>query len=186
MKNTRLRRFRGNQMNPDYYDFDYDKFVKYICSNLSDVTKNDITIDCDKWGYDVGILYDYDDAESMASWLATKSDYSEFIFDTLTHSTNEIVLKMPIVRATEIAKNFSPKVLKKTDDALYIGDKNSTIKFWVDVSLEEDSDDETYPVWDWNQISFSLDDYNDLVLDYFQQTDDAWYAVDEAVTDSFI
>lgn len=183
MKNTRLRRFRGNQMNPDYYDFDYDKFVKYICSNLSDVKKSDVYLDETTYG-DVSIAYFYDDSEGIASWLANRSDYAEYIFNA--RGISGIELSMPIVRATQIAENFEPKVLKKTDDALYIGDKNSTIKFWVDVSLEEDSDGETYPVWDWNQISFSLDDYNDLVLDYFQQTDDAWYAVDEAVTDSFI
>ena len=92
---------------------------------------------------------------------------------------------MPVVRATQIVEDFDPKVLKKMDDGVYIGDKNSTIKFWVDVSLEEDSDGETYPVWDWNAMSFSLDDYNDLVLDYFQQSEDAWYAVDEVVADLF-
>ena len=46
-------------------------------------------------------------------------------------------------------------------------------------------DGETYPVWDWNAMSFSLDDYNDLLLDYFQQSEEAWYAVDDVVADLF-
>ena len=180
----KLRRFRGNQMNTDYYGFDYDKFVKYICSNLSDVKKDDVIIELDKYGYDVSIFYEYEDCEGIASWLASRSDYAEYIFKSIGTDSG-IYLSMPVVRATQIVEDFDPKVLKKTDDGVYIGDKNSTIKFWVDVSLEEDSDGETYPVWDWNAMSFSLNDYNDLVLDYFQQSEDAWYAVDEVVADLF-
>ena len=88
MKNTRLRRFRGNQMNPDYYDFDYDKFVKYICSNLSDVKKSDVYLDETTY-VDVSIAYVYDDSEGIASWLANKSDYAEYI-DILGLTKDEI------------------------------------------------------------------------------------------------
>ena len=176
-----MKRFKGNQMSVDYYDFNYDKFVNYICSNLSDIKPTDIIIDCDKYGYDVSILYEYEDADSIASWLAKSSDYKEFIFDAISFSDGTIELSMPIIRANEIAKTFSPKVLKKIEDGLYIGDKKSNIKFWVDVWFN----DEDYPSWDWNDMSTSLDDYNDLLLRYFQQIDSVFYDVDGIVSESF-
>lgn len=46
-------------------------------------------------------------------------------------------------------------------------------------------DDEGYPSWDWNDMSTSLDDYNSLLLRYFQQIDSVFYDVDEIVSESF-
>lgn len=170
-------------MNLNYEDFDYDEFVKYICNNLTDVTPKDIQIICDKYGFDVEIDYGYEDADSVSKWLKYDSEYNEFIFGEL-ESRGVICLKMPIIRAKKIAEEFSPKVLKVNDDSILIGDKNSDTKIWLDVWTDNDGD-EDYTEWDYNQQSFNLNNYEDMVQKYLQQIDDFFYILDGEVSDNF-
>lgn len=183
------RKSLKESMNLNYEDFDYDEFVKYICNNLTDVTPKDIQIICDKYDFDVEIDYGYEDADSVSKWLKYDSEYNEFIFGEL-ESRGVICLKMPIIRAKKIADNFKAKLLK-TEDAdrngysnAYIGDKNSDVKFWINIWFEEE-DGEKYPYWDWNQDIFSTNDYNDCVMRYLQQDENMFYEVDDIIGDIF-
>ena len=91
---------------------------------------------------------------------------------------------MPIVRAMKIAEEFSPKVLKVNDDSILIGDKNSDTEIWLDVWTDNDGD-EDYTEWDYNQQSFNLNNYEDMVQKYLQQIDDFFYILDGEVSDNF-
>ena len=171
-------------MNLDYTDFDFNKFEKEITDYLidCDVIVDEIRIISkeDKYGWDVEI--DIENEENLPSRLHGK--YCEdFIFDTM-YTTNCLFLKMPIVRAKQIAEEFSPKTLKVEDDAMLIGDKNSDVEIWVNVWYEED-DGEEYPLWDFNKESFNLNKYEDLLERYLQQDENVFYAIDGEVADTF-
>ena len=86
--------------------------------------------------------------------------------------------------AMKIAEEFSPKVLKVNDDSILIGDKNSDTEIWLDVWTDNDGD-EDYTEWDYNQQSFNLNNYEDMVQKYLQQIDDFFYILDGEVSDNF-
>lgn len=172
-------------MNLDYGDFDYKKFENWIIDYLEDYgcEVNTVEIICDDYGYDVEI--NVENAENLPSRISDK-DYGAFIFDAM-YTTNCLYLKMPIVRAMKIAEEFSPKVLKVNDDSILIGDKNSDTEIWLDVwtNSEDDEHDEDYVEWDYNQQSFYLNNYEDMVQKYLQQIDDFFYILDGEVSDTF-
>lgn len=169
-------------MNLDYSDFDYKKFENWIIRYLEDYgcEVNTVEIICDDYGYDVEI--NVENAENLPSRISDK-DYGAFIFDAM-YTTNCLYLKMPIVRAMKIAEEFSPKVLKVNDDSILIGDKNSDTEIWLDVWTDNDGD-EDYTEWDYNQQSFNLNNYEDMVQKYLQQIDDFFYILDGVVSDNF-
>ena len=169
-------------MNLDYSDFDYKKFENWIIRYLEDYgcEVNTVEIICDDYGYDVEI--NVENAENLPSRISDK-DYGAFIFDAM-YTTNCLYLKMPIVRAMKIAEEFSPKVLKVNDDSILIGDKNSDTEIWLDVWTDNDGD-EDYIEWDYNQQSFNLNNYEDMVQKYLQQIDDFFYILDGEVSDTF-
>ena len=169
-------------MNLDYSDFDYKKFENWITRYLEDYgcEVNTVEIICDDYGYDVEI--NIENAENLPSRISDK-DYGAFIFDCM-YTTNCLYLKMPVVRAIKIAEEFSPKVLKVNDDSILIGDKNSDTEIWLDVWTDNDGD-EDYTEWDYNQQSFNLNKYEDLVQKYLQQNDDFFYVLDGVVSDNF-
>lgn len=169
-------------MNLDYSDFDYEKFKNWIIDYLEDYgcEVNTVEIICDDYGYDVEI--NIENAENLPSRISDK-DYGAFIFDAM-YTTNCLYLKMPIVRAMKIAEEFSPKVLKVNDDSILIGDKNSDTEIWLDVWTDNDGD-EDYTEWDYNQQSFNLNNYEDMVQKYLQQIDDFFYILDGEVSDNF-
>ena len=169
-------------MNLDYGDFDYKKFENWIIRYLEDYgcEVNTVEIICDDYGYDVEI--NIENAENLPSCISDK-DYGAFIFDAM-YTTNCLYLKMPIVRAMKIAEEFSPKVLKVNDDSILIGDKNSDTEIWLDVWTDNDGD-EDYIEWDYNQQSFNLNNYEDMVQKYLQQIDDFFYILDGEVSDTF-
>lgn len=169
-------------MNLDYSDFDYKKFENWIIRYLEDYgcEVNTVEIICDDYGYDVEI--NVENAENLPSRISDK-DYGAFIFDAM-YTTNCLYLKMPIVRAMKIAEEFSPKVLKVNDDSILIGDKNSDTEIWLDVWTDNDGD-EDYIEWDYNQQSFNLNNYEDMVQKYLQQIDDFFYILDGEVSDNF-
>lgn len=169
-------------MNLDYSDFDYKKFENWIIRYLEDYgcEVNTVEIICDDYGYDVEI--NVENAENLPSRISDK-DYGAFIFDAM-YTTNCLYLKMPIVRAMKIAEEFSPKVLKVNDDSILIGDKNSDTEIWLDVWTDNDGD-EDYTEWDYNQQSFNLNNYEDMVQKYLQQIDDFFYILDGEVSDNF-
>lgn len=169
-------------MNLDYSDFDYKKFENWIIRYLEDYgcEVNTVEIICDDYGYDVEI--NIENAENLPSRISDK-DYGAFIFDAM-YTTNCLYLKMPIVRAMKIAEEFSPKVLKVNDDSILIGDKNSDTEIWLDVWTDNDGD-EDYTEWDYNQQSFNLNNYEDMVQKYLQQIDDFFYILDGEVSDNF-
>ena len=169
-------------MNLDYSDFDYKKFENWIIRYLEDYgcEVNTVEIICDDYGYDVEI--NIENAENLPSRISDK-DYGAFIFDAM-YTTNCLYLKMPIVRAMKIAEDFSPKVLKVNDDSILIGDKNSDTEIWLDVWTDNDGD-EDYTEWDYNQQSFNLNNYEDMVQKYLQQIDDFFYILDSEVSDNF-
>lgn len=169
-------------MNLNYEDFDYKKFENWITRYLEDYgcEVNTVEIICDDYGYDVEI--NVENGENLPSRISDK-DYGAFIFDAM-YTTNCLYLKMPIVRAMKIAEEFSPKVLKVNDDSILIGDKNSDTKIWLDVWTDNDGD-EDYTEWDYNQQSFNLNNYEDMVQKYLQQIDDFFYILDGEVSDNF-
>ena len=169
-------------MNLDYSDFDYKKFENWIIRYLEDYgcEVNTVEIICDDYGYDVEI--NVENGENLPSRISDK-DYGAFIFDAM-YTTNCLYLKMPIVRAMKIAEEFSPKVLKVNDDSILIGDKNSDTEIWLDVWTDNDGD-EDYTEWDYNQQSFNLNNYEDMVQKYLQQIDDFFYILDGVVSDNF-
>lgn len=176
------RKTINESMNLDYSDFDYEKFKNWIIDYLEDYgcEVNTVEIICDDYGYDVEI--NIENAENLPSRISDK-DYSAFIFDAM-YTTNCLYLKMPIVRAMKIAEEFSPKVLKVNDDSILIGDKNSDTEIWLDVWTDNDGD-EDYTEWDYNQQSFNLNNYEDMVQKYLQQIDDFFYILDGEVSDTF-
>ena len=176
------RKSMKESMNLDYSDFDYKKFENWIIRYLEDYEceVNTVEIICDDYGYDVEI--NIENAENLPSRISDK-DYGAFIFDAM-YTTNCLYLKMPIVRAMKIAEEFSPKVLKVNDDSILIGDKNSDTEIWLDVWTDNDGD-ENYTEWDYNQQSFNLNNYEDMVQKYLQQIDDFFYILDGEVSDNF-
>ena len=177
-----VRKSIKESMNLDYSDFDYKKFENWITRYLEDYgcEVNTVEIICDDYGYDVEI--NVENAENLPSRISDK-DYGAFIFDAM-YTTNCLYLKMPIVRAMKIAEEFSPKVLKVNDDSILIGDKNSDTEIWLDVWTDNDGD-EDYTEWDYNQQSFNLNNYEDMVQKYLQQIDDFFYILDGEVSDTF-
>ena len=176
------RKSMKESMNLDYGDFDYKKFENWIIRYLEDYgcEVNTVEIICDDYGYDVEI--NVENGENLPSRISDK-DYGAFIFDAM-YTTNCLYLKMPIVRAMKIAEEFSPKVLKVNDDSILIGDKNSDTEIWLDVWTDNDGD-EDYTEWDYNQQSFNLNNYEDMVQKYLQQIDDFFYILDGVVSDNF-
>lgn len=166
-------------MNLDYSDFDYKKFENWITRYLDDCrcVVNTVEIICDNYAYDIEINVEH--SENLPSRISDK-DYGAFIFDAM-YTTDCLYLKMPVVRAMKIAEDFSPQVLKVKDDSILIGDSNSDTEIWLDVW----TDDDGYVEWDYNQQSFNLNKYEDLVQKYLQQNDDFFYALDSVVSDNF-
>ena len=182
VESKKKRKSMKESMNLDYNDFDYKKFENWITRYLEDYgcEVNTVEIICDDYGYDVEI--NVENAENLPSRISDK-DYGAFIFDAM-YTTNCLYLKMPIVRAMKIAEEFSPKVLKVNDDSILIGDKNSDTEIWLDVWTDNDGD-EDYTEWDYNQQSFNLNNYEDMVQKYLQQIDDFFYILDGEVSDNF-
>ena len=164
----------------DFGNFNFKDFIKDT-AKLIGVSEKDIHVvsQYGDFSWDIEIDYENDDYDTIGSYIAKNSKYKDFIFDN-TYATNEVYLSMPIVRAIEIGKIFIPKILKKNEDSLMIGDKNSNLQLWIDVWYDDE-----YPIWEYNQDSFNLRDYNDLVIKYLQQDENIWYKVDELVGDTF-